>query len=137
MTRRDFQRLAERRLTDATVLLRNRRYDAAYYLAGYAVECAFKACIAKRMRRNVFPPKDLQQNLYIHNLDKLRDLAMLKPIFDKESNTDPVFMVKWGVVKDWSEDSRYRVIRRTKANEMVAAVADPSCGVLRCIKEHW
>jgi hypothetical protein len=94
MTRRDFQRLAERRLTDAEVLLRNRRYLRRGILsAGYAVECAYKACIAKRMRRNIFPQKELQQNLYIHNLDKLRELAMLKQVFEKEASANPPFVL--------------------------------------------
>jgi len=32
-------------------------FDGAYYLAGYAVECAIKACIAKGTRRYEFPDK--------------------------------------------------------------------------------
>jgi hypothetical protein len=45
--RRDFRTLAELRAEEARVLLRSRRQLGAYYLAGYAVECALKACIAK------------------------------------------------------------------------------------------
>lgn len=55
MNRKELQSLAETRLADAKVLLKNRRYDAAYYLAGYAIECALKARIAGRTRRNDFP----------------------------------------------------------------------------------
>jgi len=36
MNRDDFQRLAETRLEDAQALLKAGRFDAAYYLAGYA-----------------------------------------------------------------------------------------------------
>jgi HEPN domain-containing protein len=56
MNRRDFQKLALIRIADAQVLFQNGRYDAAYYLAGYAVECALKACIAKQTMRHDFPP---------------------------------------------------------------------------------
>jgi HEPN domain-containing protein len=56
MNRRDFQKLALIRIEDARVLFRGGRYDAAYYLAGYAVECALKACIAKQTMRHDFPP---------------------------------------------------------------------------------
>lgn len=55
MNRRTFQQLSATRLADARALLAARRY-AAYYLAGYAVECALKACIAKQTRRYDFPP---------------------------------------------------------------------------------
>jgi len=38
-------------------LLRLGLFDGAYYLAGYAVECALKACIAKGTQRFEFPDK--------------------------------------------------------------------------------
>ncbi len=47
MNRTVLQLLTEDRLKDAGVLLANGRYGAAYHLAGYAVECALKACFAK------------------------------------------------------------------------------------------
>ncbi len=47
MNRSDLQNLATIRLRDAEVLLDNGRYDGAYYLLGYVIECALKACIAK------------------------------------------------------------------------------------------
>ena len=34
----------------------------AYYLMGYAVECALKACIAKQTKRYDFPPKPSSVN---------------------------------------------------------------------------
>lgn len=39
MTKQDWRDLAEARLIDADVLLQNQRWAAAYYIAGYAVEC--------------------------------------------------------------------------------------------------
>ncbi len=50
MNRSDFQRLTRLRLDEAKVLLANERYQGAYYLIGYAVECALKACIAKQTK---------------------------------------------------------------------------------------
>jgi len=47
MNRNDFQQLADVRIDEAVVLLDQGKYDGAYYLAGYAVECSLKACIAK------------------------------------------------------------------------------------------
>jgi hypothetical protein len=55
VTRADFQRLANDRIADARALLAAKRWSAAYYLAGYAVEAALKACIAKLMKAEEFP----------------------------------------------------------------------------------
>jgi HEPN domain-containing protein len=48
MTQTDLQRLSRLRIRDAKILLKNGAHESAYYLAGYAVECALKACIAKQ-----------------------------------------------------------------------------------------
>lgn len=57
MNRSSFQQLAKMRARDAQVLIRNRRYNAAYYLLGISVECALKACIAKKTGKYDFPPE--------------------------------------------------------------------------------
>ncbi len=43
---------------DAAALLQAGRYAGAYYIAGYVIECALKACIARNTRQGEFPPKD-------------------------------------------------------------------------------
>jgi hypothetical protein len=47
MNRNDLQNLSRLREKEAKVLLDNGCFAGAYYLLGYAVECALKACIAK------------------------------------------------------------------------------------------
>jgi HEPN domain-containing protein len=47
ISRADFQQLADVRLKEAKALLDLGMWDGAYYLAGYAVEVALKACIIK------------------------------------------------------------------------------------------
>ena len=47
--RKDLQELSKVRLKEATALLKLGLFDGAYYLAGYAVECALKACVLSRM----------------------------------------------------------------------------------------
>ena len=68
MKRSDFQKLAEIRIAEAEILLKAKKYDGAYYLAGYAVECALKACVAKRTARYDYPDKDLANQCYTHKL---------------------------------------------------------------------
>lgn len=57
MDRKDLQELSKVRLKEATALLKLGLFDGAYYLAGYAVECALKACIAKGTQRGEFPDR--------------------------------------------------------------------------------
>lgn len=49
MNRTQWQKLAERWLEDAKALLDAERWPAAYYLAGYAIECGLKACVLVRV----------------------------------------------------------------------------------------
>src|SRR5712691_6280005 len=106
MNRRTFQKLALVRLQDAKALLRARRYDAGYYLAGYVIECALKACVAKRTKKFDFPPKNTSK-IYTHDLGALLETAGLVKTFESQLVADAKFARYWAVVKDWSEESRY------------------------------
>lgn len=57
MNRADLQNLAELRINEAKLLLDRGFYQGAYYVAGYAIECALKACIAKKTQQFDFPEK--------------------------------------------------------------------------------
>jgi HEPN domain-containing protein len=73
VNRDEFRELARIRLIEAKVLLDSGHYDGAYYLCGYAVECALKASIARKTSRHDFPPKpNLVRDMYTHNV---RDLV--------------------------------------------------------------
>jgi hypothetical protein len=58
MNRLEFQSLAAERLDDAGALLKAGRYGCAYYISGYAIECALKARIAKKTKQDELPPKE-------------------------------------------------------------------------------
>jgi len=103
MNRSDLQRLSRIRLREARILLNNRSYEGAYYLLGYAVECAFKACIARRTRRYDFPDRKFAVDIYTHDLSKLLNLSGLEPEHRRESIRNPIFELNWTIVKDWSE----------------------------------
>ena len=57
LPKHDLEQLAEMRLDDAVLLFESGRASSAYYLAGYAVELALKACISKQMQFGVIPDK--------------------------------------------------------------------------------
>jgi len=118
--------------------LRNRKFSGAYYLAGYSIECALKARLAKRTKRYEFPPEPgFVRDLYTHNLGQLLDKADLKEAFDREEARDPEFGVNWSIIKDWNPKSRYEQKSQRKAQAIVKAVSDPQHGVLRCIRRRW
>jgi HEPN domain-containing protein len=141
MNRRELQQLTDIRLLDAKALLRAKRYDGAYYLAGYAVECAIKACIARKTRRHDFPPQDTR-DLYTHDLEKLLKAADLSGPFAIEREADLLLDSYWDVVKDWRPgDSRYIVraskVAWAKAQALIVAVEDGQHGVLQCLSKYW
>lgn len=137
LTRSNLKDLAGQRLREARVLLHNRQYDGAYYLAGLAVECALKACIARRTRRYDFPDKQLANESYTHNLARLLKMAGLVPILDHDSRTQPTLSTNWAVVKDWDVDSRYTANEQRKARDLYAAISARRHGVMTWIRQRW
>jgi HEPN domain-containing protein len=134
--RRDFKILADLRSEEARILLGKGKPQGAYYLAGYAVECALKACIAKKTKRFEFPGKaEYIRKLYTHELDKLLSLAGLDAQLNKDMAANKVFEANWSTVKDWTEESRYRT-SGLNGKDMYNAVAGPD-GVLPWIKRRW
>jgi HEPN domain-containing protein len=138
MNRVDLQILAEERLADAQVLLANGRFGAAYYLAGYAVECALKACIAKLTKAEDFPIKNSTNTVYIHDLKKLAGTAGVEVAIAQLAKNDKSFETNWAFMTVWSEESRYdRYVDQQMAKLMLDAVSDPQHGVLQCIRQCW
>jgi hypothetical protein len=138
LDRANFQRLAHARIEDAKVLLDNQRWDGAYYLAGYAVECGLKSrIIAKMLITDEFPEKSFSNNCWSHNLTQLVSLAGLKDTLDSDVDVS----LSWTIVKDWNESVRYDLKSasdaKTTAADFYRAVTDPEYGVLPWIQTHW
>lgn len=136
MNRTDFQILAEARLEDAQVLFRNGRFDIAYYVAGYSVECALKACIAKLTRAEDFPPKRAS-SFYSHGIRDLLSAAGLDREFQMLFKDDKDLWANWGIVEKWRAESRYSSWGEQEAGALLSAISDPAHGVLTCIKRYW
>ena len=138
MNRRDLQVLTRVRLDEARLLLDAGRYDGAYYLSGYALECALKACIARQVRTHDFPPRPaLVRGMYIHDpLDLVRAARLRDSLADRIRSCS-VFEKKWSTAREWSEESRYARWSEEQAARLIAAITDPEHGVLRWLQEHW
>jgi hypothetical protein len=136
MMRNDFQRLADLRAEEAAILVKARKMQGAYYLAGFAIECGLKACIAKRTRRHRFPEgRDYVNKVYDHNLQELLKVAGLETHLENEKKTNRALDIYWGVVKDWRVQSRYELAPLQDAYMVTAVTA--ADGVLQWIKRRW
>lgn len=137
MNRKDFQALAVLRIREAQILFRAREFSGAYYLAGYAIECGLKACIAKKVRRHDFPDKKTVADSYSHDLGKLAALADLQQQRLVRAQTDQLFERNWNLVTRGSEEDRYRVFDESAAKEIIDAIIERRHGLMPWVKQRW
>jgi len=138
VNRDDFHKLAVLRAEEAELLLRHGFYVGAYYLVGYVVECALKACVAKQIKQYDFPDRDLVNRSYTHRLQKLLSVSGLKAALERDLVCDPALESNWAVVKDWTEQSRYLTsIAKPRAEDLYEAVMDKTNGVLAWLQRRW
>ncbi len=137
LTKADLQKLAEIRLDDSLHLLHTNRASSAYYLSGYAVELALKACIATLIQPNIIPDKAFINAIYTHNFEDLLSIAGLRPQFQADSKADVQLATYWAIATKWTEGSRYEFWDPISAATMLQAVNDPVHGVFQWVKKHW
>lgn len=138
MTKTELEHLSDLRLRESRVLFDNDLFDGSYYLCGYSIECALKACIAKSFKENVFPNKKLVNDSYVHDLNQLLKLSNLQTAFQSACAIKPDLDINWAIVKDWSEQNRYKSeITKINAQEIINAVSNEESGILTWIKTHW
>lgn len=131
-SRSDFEKLAELRMKEAKLLLDQKDFDGAYYLAGYAVEAALKVrIISQLMKSDRFPEKKVAENFYKHDLALLLKLAGLQDEMDKDVAVSPL----WDMVTEWSEQSRYQLGKSDRdAINLYDAIEK---GILPWVKARW
>jgi HEPN domain-containing protein len=137
MNRKELKELARIRLKEARVLLKTGNYNGAYYLCGYVIECALKACIAKQTMKYDFPDKTTVNKSYSHNLTELLGTAGLENPKKDERKSNPKLRINWTVVKDWDASSRYEKHGPKEANDLYSAIVNRKDGVLRWIRKYW
>lgn len=108
----DIETLANEKLKDAECLFDNKRYDAAYYLAGYAVELLFKAKVCKTLgiddffdfenpnkTRLAVKNKDLLYRRYkVHDYLQLLILSGVYSQFQNDVNNNSSLKYHWSIV---------------------------------------
>ncbi|MSQ53087.1 MAG: DNA-binding protein [Betaproteobacteria bacterium] len=138
MTRQELHDLSRLRVREARALLNARHHAGAYYLLGYSVECALKACIARKVRKFDFPDKKTVNDSYVHDLNQLLGVTGLRDSFLREAKASKALDINWTIVKDWSEQARYSTtISEKQARDLYSAYLSRSNGVLRWIRPSW
>jgi hypothetical protein len=97
LNRADWQYLADVRIAEADALLKlvTPKPDGAYYLAGYAMECALKACIARAYNQHDWPDKQFVAECHTHDLLSLVRLARLDAAKNADSAANPALAMNW------------------------------------------
>ncbi len=137
MNRNNLQRLTGIRIREAKTLFKAGEYSGAYYLAGYAVECALKACFARGVKRFDFPEKNTTNTVYTHDLKVLVKLVNLEKERSAATQINKRFEAGWNVVFKWTEQSRYSTFTRDDADAILDAITRTRDGVLPWIKQRW
>ena len=137
IAKEQLEQLSRLRFHQAKALFEAQQFSGAYYLAGYAIECALKACIAAQLEPQIIPDWRFIQKIYTHNPATLVSLAGLEPERVKKALGDTVFAQHWAQVAGWSEESRYRLVSQELAKSMIDAIDDKKHGVYEWIKTHW
>ncbi len=140
VNRLEWQQLAERWLVDAKVLLDAHRWSAAYYLAGYAAECALKACILKRLVAEaevIFEEKRFSERCWTHSTEELVKLAGLEAARAADVAANRTRANYWLTLRDWNEQRRYESVTHHTAKRLYRAITDNVNGVMQWIKAQW
>jgi hypothetical protein len=140
--RKRFQNLAKTRLKDARALLGRKRWSGAYYLCGYVIECALKACFLRHLGESgaIFGDQSYLKKVadcWTHDVVKLVNLAGLDADFGAARGANAALEAFWTVTKDWKETSRYEEWTEAQASTLYEAVSHDPDGVLRWLQTRW
>jgi len=139
LNREKLQQLSSERIGDAQALLGVSRWSGAYYLAGYSLECALKSCVLTHIDKTgiIFDDRKYAENCWTHDLAVLMRKANLVDERNMATAANSNLGKNWGIAKDWSELSRYRIFPQKGAEKLVTAINDDTDGVLQWVKNFW
>jgi HEPN domain-containing protein len=139
VNRAEAKQFADAWVLEAKCLLDAGRWHAAYYLVGYAVECALKACVLAYIDNTgiIFQDKKYAEKCITHDIESLVKAAGLEEARGLDIQANPALGVNWQTIKDWKVDNRYKERSEPEARSLYEAVTDNANGVLPWIKARW
>jgi hypothetical protein len=136
--------MAEERIKDAKVLIDGKRWEFAYYAAGYAVECALKSCLLARMiytgwvfDDDVKKVDDCRTHEYLKLIQIAGLMDELNTALKASAAAGGEFVTNWDMVNLWRVSSRYGPRLEADAKRLYAAITDDPHGVLKWIQKFW
>lgn len=121
IARADLEKTARAHLRDAAILNRNRSYDGAVYLCGYAVEIALKARICQTLRWAGFPSTSAEfqhvKSVQTHNFEALLLFSGV------EARIKPALATDWSILKTWTPEQRYSPVGTQTVADAAAIIA--------------
>jgi hypothetical protein len=85
----------------------------------------------------IFKERKFSENCWTHDLEKLLNLADLKPMMDSDAKVNAALAANWAVVKEWKETSRYEQKSQNEAQGLFDAIVNDPDGVLSWIRRRW
>ena len=148
-SRSDLQTLTRQRLDEASTLLSLNFPDAAFYLAGYSIECALKAAVCKTLDQDNFykPDRSNRGNRYVqerifrefktHNYNDLLVLSGLSAKFELARDDEPTLYLAWIEIEEaaWTEQYRYQL--GTKSRQDVSNFIKAVEILIVWISNYW
>jgi hypothetical protein len=150
----EIKELAYLRLSEAEILCEAKKYDGAFYLAGYSVELMLKAKVCEHFRiDNLFNKQactiqgisDLRKVVETHDINLLLIFSGLEEKFrkakarnPKQRNTYRFFTASTGDKTDWNEQIRYLPINsksESDVKEFISLLRDEE-GLLKWIERN-
>jgi HEPN domain-containing protein len=144
-TQSGIEALAYSKLEDAEYLLEDKRFDNAYYLAGYAVELLLKARVCKTLgipdffdfdntaRTRLKSESVITKPYRVHDFEQLIILSGIYPEFQKEIVTNKTFRDQWSFISKWNENARYLIGKNPEdAKDFLTSIKE----VMRWIQKH-
>jgi hypothetical protein len=136
--------MSDERVKDAKTLIDGGRWEFGFYAAGYAVECALKACVLARMVHTgwVFDQTNIKvDECRTHNFTKLIQIAGLGDELIARLKASALasdgFAPNWNTAKAWDVSTRYEPKSEAEARAIYSAITDEPDGVLTWIRNYW
>ncbi len=139
ISKKILRELVDQKLKDADVLIANRRYASAIYIAGYAIELALKLKVCKIFRFTKGFPENKAEFTFYQNSAKSQPLlagtiTQIKDIRNHDLNKLLFysgveyqirlnFLNEWNLVVSWDPEMRYKlqkVLKKEAVNNVKA-----------------
>lgn len=146
----NIKKLAYLRLEEAKILAEHKKYDGAYYLAGYSLELMLKAKVCDHLdiddlfdeQCQMYGISEVRKALKTHDITVLLLFSGLKNKFESEKSRNRGFMTATASLFDvkgkclWSEQLRYHIGKSENQVRDFIETLDGEQGLIKWIEQN-